>query len=139
MINPVTGWFEIAQYEDKRSISIENLVETMWMSRYPRPIETTYDQGNGFIGHDIIKPLIEMEYTITSKPSTSGNPMSNAVLEKIHQVIKNLVQILTYLLRPMSTKIIRGQVFWMQKSLQLPQQPIRKKIIVRDNLDLSVI
>ena len=92
MINPVTGWFEIAQYEDKRSISIENLVETMWMSRYPRPIETTYDQGNGFFGHDIIKPLIEMEYTITSKPSTSGNPMSNAVLEMIQQVLGNLVR-----------------------------------------------
>ena len=58
IINPVTGWFEIAQYEDKRSISIENLVETTWVSRYPRRIEITYDQGNVFIGHDIIKPLI---------------------------------------------------------------------------------
>ena len=28
MINPVTEWFEMAQYEDKRAISIANLVET---------------------------------------------------------------------------------------------------------------
>ena len=28
MINPVTGWFEIAQYDDKKAISIANLVET---------------------------------------------------------------------------------------------------------------
>ena len=35
MINPVTGWFEITQYYDKRAISIMNLVETMWLSMYP--------------------------------------------------------------------------------------------------------
>ena len=38
MIDPVTGWFEIAQYNDKIAISIADLVETMWMSRYPRSI-----------------------------------------------------------------------------------------------------
>ena len=38
MIYPVTGWFEIAQREDKKAISIANLVETMWLSRYPTPI-----------------------------------------------------------------------------------------------------
>ena len=45
MINPVTGWFEVVQYDDKTAINIANLVETTWMSRYPRPIEITYDQG----------------------------------------------------------------------------------------------
>ena len=45
MIDPVTGWFEITQYDDKRAISITNLVETTWLSRYPRPIEIKYDQG----------------------------------------------------------------------------------------------
>ena len=38
MINPVTGWCEIAQYDDKIAMSIVNLVENMWLSRYPRPI-----------------------------------------------------------------------------------------------------
>ena len=28
MIDPVTGWFEITQYDDKRAIYIANLVET---------------------------------------------------------------------------------------------------------------
>ena len=32
MINPVTVWFEIAQYDDK-VIFITNLVETTWLSR----------------------------------------------------------------------------------------------------------
>ena len=51
MTDIVTGWFEIAQYNDKRAISITNLVETMWLSRYSRPIEVTYDRGSEFIGH----------------------------------------------------------------------------------------
>ena len=51
MIDPVTVWFEIVQYDDKISITIANLVETTWLSRYPGPIKITYDQGKAFIGH----------------------------------------------------------------------------------------
>ena len=84
MINPVTGWFEIVWYDDKIAITIANLVETMWLSRYPRPIEIAYDQGEAFIGHKFINSSIEIEDRITDKSSTSGNPMSNLILELIH-------------------------------------------------------
>ena len=59
MIYPVPVWFEIAQYDDKIAISIANLVKTTWLSRNPRPIEITYDQGSEFIGHEFRKYLIE--------------------------------------------------------------------------------
>ena len=59
MIDPVTRCFEIAQYHDKRAIYIENLVETACLSRYPRPIEITYDLGSEFIVHEFRKSLIE--------------------------------------------------------------------------------
>ena len=45
IIDTVTGWFEVVSYYDKRAITVANLVETTWMSRYPRPIEITYYQG----------------------------------------------------------------------------------------------
>ena len=64
----------------------------MWMSRCPIPMEIMYDQGSEFIGHNFRKSLIETEYGITAKPSTLGNPMSNAVFERIHQVIENIVR-----------------------------------------------
>ena len=92
MIDLVTGWFEIAQYEDKIAISIVNLVETTWLYRYPRPIEIMYDQGKEFIGNKFRECLIEMECRITAKPRTMGNTTSNTVLERIHQVIGNLVR-----------------------------------------------
>ena len=75
----------------KEQYQFANLVETTWLSRYPQPIEITYDQGKEFIGHEFRKFLIEMECGITSKTSNSVNPMSNAVLERIHQVLGNLV------------------------------------------------
>ena len=45
MIDPVTKWFEITQYKDKKATKITNLVETTWMVQYPWPLEITYDQG----------------------------------------------------------------------------------------------
>ena len=52
MINPVRGLFEITKYNYKRAISVANLVETMWLSRYPIPMEITYEQGSEFIGNE---------------------------------------------------------------------------------------
>ena len=46
MIDPVTGWLEITQYYDKIAITITNLVETMWLTRYLKPMEIMYDQGS---------------------------------------------------------------------------------------------
>ena len=44
MIDPVTGWLETTQYDNKRAISIAKLVEITWLTRYLRPTEITYDQ-----------------------------------------------------------------------------------------------
>ena len=58
MIDHVIGRFEITQCDDRRAMSIENLVETMCLTRYPIPTEITYDQGSKFIGHEFRKSLI---------------------------------------------------------------------------------
>ena len=76
----------------KRAISIASLVETMWLTRYTRPTLTRYDQGSELIVHDIRKSLIEMEYGIIANTSTLVNPTSNGILERIHQVLQNLVR-----------------------------------------------
>ena len=54
-------------------------------------MEITYDQGKEFIGHGLRKSLIEMEYGITAKPITSGIITYNAILERFHQIMGNLV------------------------------------------------
>ena len=94
MVYPVTGWIKVNQYDDKRAISIANLVKILWLYRYSRPMEIMYDQGSEFIGREFRKTPIEINYGITAKPSTVGNPNSNVTLEHINQVTGNLVQTL---------------------------------------------
>ena len=38
MTYPATEWFEISQYDDKRSITVANVVEQEWLARYPWPV-----------------------------------------------------------------------------------------------------
>ena len=45
MIDPITGWFKITQYDDKLVISIVKLVETTRLARYSNPKEIMYGQG----------------------------------------------------------------------------------------------
>ena len=47
------------QYNNKCAISIEKLVGSMRLARYPRPTEVIYTQGPEFIGHEFRKSLIE--------------------------------------------------------------------------------
>ena len=68
MIDPVSICCEITQYNEKRAISITNLVETTRLSRYPIPPEITYYQGSEFMVYEFRKFLIEREYGINAKP-----------------------------------------------------------------------
>jgi hypothetical protein len=91
MIDPATGWFEIAQYKDKSSISIANLVEINWLSRYPLPTQVIFDRGNEFMGHEF-KTMMSVDYGIKIKPTTVRNPQANAILERVHQTLGNLIR-----------------------------------------------
>ena len=92
MIDSIIGWFGITQYDDKCVISIDNLVETTWLERYPCQIEIAYYQGLEFIGNSYRKYLIEKEYRISANPRTFGNPTYNAILEQILTVLGYLVR-----------------------------------------------
>jgi len=91
MIDPATGWFEVHQFNDKRSITVANIVEQQWFCRYPWPTQITFDRGSEFIGHDF-QDMIKNDYGIKAKPITTRNPQANAIVERIHQVIANIVR-----------------------------------------------
>ena len=92
MIEPTTGWFEIVRYNYKQAATIANLVEQTWLYIYPLSTIITYDQGNEFLGHAFKNYLIENKYKIKAKCATTENPKANSILERIHQVIVNLVR-----------------------------------------------
>jgi len=91
MIDPATGWFEICQYDDKRSITVANIAEQEWLSRYPWPTQITFDRGSEFIGHEF-QDMIKNDYGIKAKPITVRNPQANAIVERIHQVLGNIIR-----------------------------------------------
>ena len=56
MIYPVTGWFKLMQYNDKKVMKIANLVKTTWLSRYLWPSEIMCDRRREFLGHNFKIP-----------------------------------------------------------------------------------
>jgi hypothetical protein len=91
MIDPATGWFEIAQSsETKTADVVANKAETTWSSGHPWPVKITCDHGSEFVGSEF-QHLIKQECDIEAKPSSKRNPQSSAILERIHKTIGNMV------------------------------------------------
>ena len=84
MIDPVTGWFEIARIKSTSSEEAQRIFDSMWLARYPRPHEIGFDNGTEFK-----KTFLELiaNMGLKKKPTTSYNPQSNAIIERIHQVL----------------------------------------------------
>ena len=90
MIDPATGWFEMAELTDKEAITVAEKVQQTWLTRYPKPTQITYDKGTEFMA--AFAEMIEDDYGITKRPITKRNPQANAIIERIHQTIGNLIR-----------------------------------------------
>ncbi len=102
-VDPATGWFEITEVPsfdiddvkngiqtviDKTSARIGQLFNQTWLTRYPRPKKVVFDNGSEF-KKDFI-PLLR-DFAIKPVPTTIKNPQSNSPVERIHQVIMNML------------------------------------------------
>jgi transposase InsO family protein len=92
IIDPETGWFEIHQYDDKRSITLANIAEQEWFSTYPWPTQIPYDRGSEFIGKDFRSMIKTMNKRKIHKGQTVSTPQANAIVERVHQVIGNIIR-----------------------------------------------
>ena len=90
MIDPATGWFEIRQIPNKSAITIANLVEQTWFTRYPWPTIINFDRGSEFMGE--FAKMVKNNYGIKTKAITSRNPQANAIIERVHQTLGNIIR-----------------------------------------------
>ena len=90
MIDPATGWFEMREITNKQAITVANIVEQAWLTRYPWPVELTYDKGTEFMAE--FAQMIVKDYGIKKKGITVRNPQANAILKRIHQTIGNMIR-----------------------------------------------
>ena len=107
MIDPATGWFEIVELPiaevsyvrkgeevveviiDKSSKCIARLFNKTWLSRYPKAMSIIYDNGSEFKLY--FEQLCE-SYSLKRKPTTVKNPQANAILERMHAVLSEMIR-----------------------------------------------
>jgi hypothetical protein len=65
-----------------------------WLCQYPCPVRCLHDKGEEFIRQNF-QWLLEI-FSIKSVCSTSKNPQSNAICERMHQTVNNVLRILVY-------------------------------------------
>ena len=87
MIDPATNYMELIAVSDKESLTVARAFDRSWLCRYPRPMICLHDRGTEFTGFEFQELL--QSFGIRSKTSTAGNPQSNAILERTHQVLAN--------------------------------------------------
>ena len=49
MIDPATGWFEMAQIPNEMTAEIEDITEKTWFTCYPLPQRIVFDRGTEFM------------------------------------------------------------------------------------------
>jgi hypothetical protein len=90
MIDPATGWFEIAEIPAKKADEVANILEYAWLSRYPWPTEVVMDRGKEFLAEMVT--MLRDDYGIVRKPITTRNPQANAMVERCHQTLHNMIR-----------------------------------------------
>eukprot|EP00957_Ditylum_brightwellii_P042176 3194266-Ditylum_brightwellii.AAC.1 len=63
MIDPATGWFEMAEIKTKLADVIANVIEQIWLNRYLWPTEVVLDRGTEFMAK--FMEMIQRDYRVT--------------------------------------------------------------------------
>jgi hypothetical protein len=67
-----------------------HLFDVQWLSRYPRPLRCIHDPGTEFVGPEFQTLLVHLG--IQPVPSTVKNPQSNAICERLHATVGDMLR-----------------------------------------------
>ena len=89
MIDPATGWFELKDLSNQTAKACEKAFDDTWLSRYPRPQKIGFDNGKEYKA-----TFAQMckNMGIKAKKSLKYNPQSNGIVERVHQVIGDMLR-----------------------------------------------
>ena len=88
-VDSATEWFDIDELADKISTRISQIFNNIWLSCYPRPRKVIFDNGNEF--KKDFSPLLR-DFSIKNSPTFIKNPQANSVLERVYQVLGNMLR-----------------------------------------------
>jgi hypothetical protein len=84
-------WLEVIVQRGKGSAATAISFEHAWLCRYPRPKQVVHDRGPEFTGDEFQALLKSM--AIKDKPITAKNPQSNAICERVHLEMMNILRV----------------------------------------------
>ena len=97
-IDTVTALVEIVQIENKTAEHVARKFAQSWLARYPWPERCIHDNGKEFVGY-AFQRLLEKTH-IKDVPTTSRNPQANAICERMHQTVGNILRTLLHVNPP---------------------------------------
>jgi hypothetical protein len=86
MIDASTGWFEGKDVKDKSAKESMNTFDDVWLSRYPRPKYTGFENGGEY--KNVFEELVN-NYGKRRENSTPFNPQSNGIIERVHWTLND--------------------------------------------------
>ena len=89
-IDPVTNLVELIRIENKTSQHVAQQFANSWLARYPRPNKCIHDRGGEFIGQEF-QALLQ-QVGVADASTTSRNPTANAICERLHQTVANVLR-----------------------------------------------
>jgi hypothetical protein len=93
-IDPVTNLVELVRIDNKTLNHIQQLFQNHWFSRYLWPTKCVHNNGGEFTGWKFQR-LLE-QTGIQDRATTSRNPQSNAICERMHQTVGNVLRTLLH-------------------------------------------
>ena len=89
-IDPVTNLCELVRIDTKESEHVAEKFMNTWLARYPRPNRCIHDKGGEFIGAPF--NMLLAQHGIENATITTQNPQANAVCERMHQTVANILR-----------------------------------------------
>ena len=93
-INTVTNLVELSRVDNKYSITVARKYVQCWLSRYLWPQRCRHDPGTEFTGPEF-QTLLENCH-IKDVCTSAKYPQSNAVCERMHQTVGNVLRTLLH-------------------------------------------
>ncbi len=85
---------KLIRVNNKTAKHIRDKITQSWLCQYPCPVQCRHDKGSEFIGQNF-QLLLEI-FSIKDVRSISKNPQSNAICERMHQTVTNVLRTLVH-------------------------------------------
>ncbi len=120
VIDTVTNLVKLVRIHDKRSQTVARKFTQCWITRYPWPQRCVHDPGTEFTGPEF--QMLLQNCHIRDVCTTAKNPQSNAVCERMHQTVGNVLRTLLHGNPPQN---IANAVQYVDKALSIAMHAMR--------------